>query len=198
METVAEKPAEIIDPEAVLDLLEQGVEAGLDIFEQAVGLGEQVRRQDDDAKWIVGDLACLVQKKHGSNRISEFAKNIGWEVDRVKEYRTQSKFYPRSVRAEFWNNLPKGVTKPAYSKFRAAKRFKDMEVALDFLLECPPEWTCERLRVEVSVKLGKPTPPLKYSDFEAPFGSAASELEKHLALLQTHSQNIQIKVYEVK
>lgn len=198
MQAAAEKPADVINPEEMLDLMEQAVDAGLDIFEESVSMGENIRRQDDDAKWIVGDLACLVQKKYGKNRISEWAKRIGWEVDRVKEYRTQCKFYPRSVRNEFWKNLPEGTAKPAYSKFRKAKRFGDMEVALDFLLGCPPEWTVERVGVAVNEALGKPTIPMKYIDFEAPIASAAAELTKHLALLQDQNKNIHIKGYEVK
>lgn len=186
-----------IGSKELLDRIERAVAAGEDITAIAETAGSSVAMAGDDAKLFIGDLACLVERQQGQDAIGRFAKTWGWPVDRVKEYRTVCRFYPRSVRDLFFeNSLP---IRARYSKLRIAKRFKDMELALDFIANgAALESNCEEFGLAVNLKLGKPTPAKKLEDFEASAETAAAELQKRLNKLENKSQHVHIKVYEVK
>lgn len=149
-----------IDP---VELLERAAASGEDVYEACINLGIVAREKNDSARWLIGDLAQLVHKEYGRNRIGEFAKKINEPVDRVKEYRTVSAFWQRAVRADFL-----GVEALSYSHFRVAKRLKDMALALAFLNEAATKgWTVEATRLVLNERLGKPPVPVRLLDAEA-------------------------------
>lgn len=148
--------------------LEQAVDAGEEIMEVAIGLGQRYRMSEEDGKYNQGDLACLVEKRYGKNAIKDFAKSIGKEVDRIKEYRTVCRQWKRSARAEILTERP-NLT---YSHLRTAGRFiKDdgdsygRKHAMRILdMAAKYTWSAEKTRIKANRLLGKPVPPVKILD----------------------------------
>lgn len=190
-----------VNLDELLDTFEQAVEHHVDFFETAVSAGSNVVRQDDDAKLFWGDAAVLIAKQYGPDRVSVWASEIGKEKERIAEYRTVCTYYPRSVRRQFLqatykdNHLP--MPKALYSKFAIAKRFKDVEVSLDFIASSDPVISAEAFRLSVNKKLGKPTPAEKLADFETSRETAAYDLMERIKRIEKHNK-FRIKLYEVK
>lgn len=137
--------------ESAIDALESASQAGENIYEAAISAGIQARESGDSAKWLIGDLALLIRKDYGQDTIGQFAGDIGTAVERVHEYRTVCKFYPRRAehgkpaRADFFD-MP-AIT---YSHMRMAMRLKDFDAALEFLEDCSlNRWKCEKAAIEL-------------------------------------------------
>lgn len=149
---------EFVNPDDVLDLLEEAVEAGQDIMEQAVAAGDNVAEQGSKGKFVLGYLACLVDKRYGENRIAEFADGVRMPVKRIEEYRTLCRYYQRSVYTEFSNRCPY----PLYSHYVMAMQFDDIENSLAFLEKVDTKkWKCGETKIEIKKLLGKPIPPMR-------------------------------------
>lgn len=185
-----------IDAMELFELLEKAVEAGRDVREITVAAGSISSKRGDEEKFKVGIMACFVEKQYGANAIAEWAKDVGWEAERVKEYRTVMRYYGWRAIYLFMSNYPN--VKAFYSKLRTAQRFDDMEYSLDFIAEQPPESSAESFGIAVAIKLGKPTPPKKYLDIEIPTDCAGEALDKYLRTLINPSSKLRVKVYEVK
>jgi hypothetical protein len=199
---------ESLDTDPV-ELLERAAAAGEDVYQAAVGLGQMDRESKDRARWRIGDLARLVTKAYGQNRIADFAKDINEPVDRVKEYRTVCRYWERSVRADFL-----ALPTLTYSHFRIALRFADREDACDFLQDCAANaWTVEAARIELKKRLGEPLPAARLLDAEArvvivrtdpglvPEPEVTFELLPGvdlLALENLHGRHVRLVVTEVK
>lgn len=122
-------------------------------YAQSVEMGRTCQRNQDQARWIIGDLACFVETEYGENRLSQFADDINVPFERVEEYRTMCRFWEFPVRAEFSE-----LSTVTYSHMRVAKAFKDVETARSFLLECVENaWTVRDARMEANRRLGKVT-----------------------------------------
>lgn len=122
--------------------------------------GRLARANMDDGCWVIGDLALLVKKEYGENRIGEYAKEILQPVAQVKEYRTMARFWKKSARTDFLTL--EGIS---YSHLKLAKRLKKFEAAADFVRECSDHlWTVEKAAIELDKRLGKPEPPVKLLD----------------------------------
>lgn len=143
-----------LNPDMILDLIDQSIEAGEDPWEIITDAGIVAAADMDIYRWFIGDLACRIEKKYGENRIGEFAKTIHAPVDRVEEYRTVCRFYKKSARAEI-SGVP-------YTIWREAMKLMH---PLDFLRRASAlEYTVERARIHIAKVLGKPVSTSKLVD----------------------------------
>lgn len=138
-----------------------------DTFDLCVNAGMAARESLDNGRYVIGDLACHVQKRYGENTVGKFAEALNAPVASVREYRRVCAFWSRAVRPALFAEMPS----LSYSLLRTAARFKDTGIALDFLRECvDKEWKCEMAGVVASDRLGgKETPEMfKVLDTDMP------------------------------
>lgn len=129
-------------------------------FEAICEAARDTEASIDENAWKQGDLALLVDKVYGENRIADFAKEINAKVSTVKQRRQMSGFYEKDTRGLF-PNLSR-------SHYRDALKFKDPQAALLFLTQASANgWTVEAAAVEIRKRLGKPVPPILLLDAAA-------------------------------
>lgn len=144
----------------ILALLEKADAAGEDIYDIAVNAGLKVAGEMDTGKWLVGDLACLVDKRYGKDMIGQFAIAINLEKARVKDYRRVCGFWQKDARAAFLE-----IPVISYSHMRQAMRLGNLPEASAFLEEVADNaWTVEQAGIELTKRLGKPEPAAKLMD----------------------------------
>lgn len=134
-------------------------------WESIVSAGIEAQSRMDGGRWVIGDLALLVQKEYGQGSVEQFARDIKVELPSVRNYRTVSAFWSRenSLRSEILTTMPN----LSWSHFRTAMQLKDMEAATDFLHEAAAnDWSVEACRLELKRRAGKPEPPMKLLDTE--------------------------------
>lgn len=181
-----------------LQAIERLIDEGHDAYESMVALAHSVEVDTMAHRFLLGDLALLVRKSYGRNRMATFATAANIARSTMAQYKSVSQFYPEDVRSTF-ENL-------AYSQFRDAMRLK--ENALDFLDEVSAnQWTIEQTKIEVKKRVGIPTPPLKLLDAEGCIESIDYTTGKlvfmvapgaDLALLEQWLQrDVRVKVYEL-
>lgn len=154
----------------VIDELQAAIDAGRDVYQDAVSAAQADAADMDARRWRLGDLACLVAKQYGRNTIAAFAKDIGEPVARLRGYRTVSNFFDRgnSTRVEFSES-----DVVSWSHFREALRLRKKygeqaaQMADDFIRHVADNaLTVEKAKVQLNKSLGKDTPPLKLFDGE--------------------------------
>lgn len=185
----------------VIDILEQSAFEGRDIYADLVSAGQQDAADMDERRWRLGDLACLVTKEYGKNRIAEWAKDVNAVVASVRSYRAVASFFDRQnvTRVEFSHSPV--VT---WSHFRLAARFKKHDHALDKADDFI-RWiadnavTVEKAGVKLSEAIGKPTPPVKLFDGELCADAAGEWIVFRLRNdgLIAPQTNYTLKIYEV-
>lgn len=146
---------------------EEMLAQGADPWEVLIQAGLEAQNNMDRGRWRIGDMALLVEKRYGDDALAKYATSIRVPVSRARQYRAVCRFWDRqnSKRLEFWEYLP-NVT---YTHFLYAMRLKDVNVAAEFLRECSDnDWTSDQAYLEISRRLGKPTPPKKLIDTEVP------------------------------
>jgi len=134
-------------------------------WESIVSAGIEAQNSMDGGRWIIGDLALLVQKEYGQGSVEAFAKDIKVELPSVRSYRTVSAFWHRenSTRVEILSTLPN----LSWSHFRTAMQLKDVSAATAFLHHAAAnDWSVEGCRLELKRRLGKPAPAVKLLDTE--------------------------------
>jgi hypothetical protein len=157
------------------ETIERAAEHG-DVWETILSAAIDAAEQGDASRWLIGDLAILVEKSYGEDRIGEFAKGIGTAVKTVKQYRLVCRFWNRekSPREDFLAEL-KTVK---WTHYREAMRLKELGKAIEFIEECAINaWTCEAASVELDTRLGKPPPVRKLLDKETALGIDRSMLK---------------------
>lgn len=137
-----------------------------DTFDLCVNAGMAARESLDNGRYVIGDLACHIEKQYGVDRVGMFATDIQCRASSVREYRRVCKFWARPARAELFEEMPM----LAYSILRDSIRFGDPVQALTFLRDCAANmWTCERAHIEANRLLGKETPEMfKVLDTDMP------------------------------
>lgn len=145
----------------IIDVLSSKAAAGNDVWAEVLSTAENYVDNEDKSLWAIGDLACLVVKRYGENRIQQFAIQVRKSVDTVEERRTVCLTYPKSVRSQFQAEN-EYLT---YSHFRRAipiVREKSLEEALAFLEQAATnEWSVEETTVQRNKLLGRPVPPAR-------------------------------------
>jgi len=130
-------------------------------FEEMIALGQVHRENLDTGRWILGDLALAVSKKYGADNLGRFANETNIGKKSLQDYRAVSAFYDLSVRAEF-----SSIENLSYSHFKAAMRFKNLDAACAFLIECADKtYTVDLAQIEISKRLGKPVNPPKIGEY---------------------------------
>lgn len=181
-----------------LQAIQRIISEGHDAWESIISLANSSENDMTSRRWLIGDLALLVKKEYGKNRIADFATKANLARSTVSQYRNMSAFYPDDIRYVY-ENL-------SYTHFRIAYRFKDN--ALEFLAEaCYSSWTIEQSQIKAQERLGKPLPPLKLLDAEGCLESIDYSTGKlvfmvapgaDLALLEQWLQrDVKVKVYEL-
>lgn len=129
-----------------IDLIQQAADAGENIYEMAVAMGIEANDRMDAGRWLIGDLALLVNNEYGQNSIETFASDIRIEVGRVREYRTTCAYWENSVRTEFLTSYP--LLK--YSHFRIASKLVSFDSAVNMLRTAGESgWSTTHLYKEV-------------------------------------------------
>lgn len=166
--------------------------ATLDSWDVICQAGREAQTNMDEARWIIGDLACLVSAEYGRDKIADFAREVNVEKARVKEYRTVARFYKNLPRQKFAQDHP-NLT---YSHMRDAMRFGDQDRAMEHLEACAIQTlTVEAARIRIQEALGKPVPPKKLEDWEGNFDQAVRWLAD-MKFKHGWSKRIHIVIYE--
>lgn len=133
---------------------------GEDIWDGSKALAMEMTHDLDQRQLRLGDLACLVEKQKGEDTIGVWATEIGEVRKTITDYRTVSRFWPKDIRDEVLDELPR----LNYSLLKlAANRFPNRDEALPFLVECASnEWSVERARVTLNKRMGKRVPAEKF------------------------------------
>lgn len=170
----------------VAKLAEQALKGG-DVMEQAIILGQDALAQGDHTRWLLGDLACIVQKRYGHNSIKTFADGFHAKPKTVQEYRTVCLRFTKSVRAGIMGQYP-DLT---YSDFRIAARIVktpgdeyQMKHAQRFLgMIAKYGWTVEKTNVKAARMVGKSVKP-----------QAALQSEGTLCAINAHGQQLVLEI----
>ena len=70
-------------------------------WDEAVTVGQQLRKLKELSQWAIGDLANRVSREYGTNSIGKFSYAIGLEKKTVWEYMRVSRKYQQSIRIDF-------------------------------------------------------------------------------------------------
>lgn len=89
-----------IEFDARIAHLEAAIERGEDILSDAEELGREAAVQADQRRYILGDLACLVQKRYGQDMLGDFAKEINVSKKQLQEYRTTCAYWDKDARKQ--------------------------------------------------------------------------------------------------
>ena len=140
----------VIDP---IEFIEHIIEAGDDAWEALVSAGIQAGDSIADAKWVIGDAACIVAKLYGIEGIERYAKAVKQAKRTVQNYRTVANYWDRtsSLRKELvmtYENI-------TWTHMMIAARIDDMEDAVDFVRECgDKDWTTDQAEYEYKARCG--------------------------------------------
>lgn len=93
--------------------------------------GRLAAQQLDDGRWILGDLALLVDKEYGEDKMGDFARECNVPKKRIYEYRQVCGFWEKSVRADIWE-----IPTVSYSLMRLAMRLENIDAARAFVERC--------------------------------------------------------------
>lgn len=110
----------------------------------------------DEGRWLLGELALMVDKQYGDDAIGEFAKDINVPKKRIAQYRTVYKFWSpaweKSKRLDFLGERPN----LSYTHYLNALRLKDLDEALKWIDEASSNgWTTDEAAHHLAERLGK-------------------------------------------
>ena len=187
--------SDITPIEAIQRLLDEGGDAYQDIVALAMSSeGDMSRR-----RFLLGDLALLVRKSYGRNRMAAFATAAGIARSTMSQYKSVSQHYPEEVRYVYPNI--------GYAIYRAAMRLK--EDSLVFLAEASNNgYTVEEAQIRIQERLGKQAPPMMLLDAEGCIGHVnpwnsdmviqLAEGVDVFAIEKLQGKNVRIKIYELE
>ena len=69
-------------------------------WDEAITVGQQLRKLKELSQWAIGDLANRVAREYGKNSIGKFAYGIGLEKKTVWEYMRVARKYEKSMRID--------------------------------------------------------------------------------------------------
>lgn len=116
-------------------------------FEAICSAGRTESADADEKAWNLGDLACLVNKAYGANRIKKFANEVGASVSIVKQCRRMSAVFPKDTRYLF-PNLSR-------SHYREALPLRALGAAIMLQMAADNGWVVEQVKREKAKVLGK-------------------------------------------
>jgi hypothetical protein len=138
--------------------------------------GRLAASQLDEGRWILGDLALLVDKQYGEDKMGDFAKECQVPKKRIYEYRQVCGYWGSSVRADLWE-LPT-VT---YSLMRLAMRLENVDEARRFVERTASKgYTVDKAHYVMGRLLGlagkRKRRPKKLADFVATYEHSANQV----------------------
>lgn len=108
-------------------------------LEELVSMAVQARETYDNARWALGDIACVVYKKFGTDGLLKFAREIGVKKDTISRYKEVSERFNHETRNEY--------PMLSWSHFRNAA---PQLAATDWLREAHDNnWSAEQMHVEI-------------------------------------------------
>lgn len=131
-------------------------------YEALADRARDARSTLDEYRYVIGDIAMLVEKDYGRNLIGQFANDIGLAPVTLRQYRSVSAFYENNIRALF---SPLITWSHANLARRYAAKVADtpgaqLEAAMALLeAAADNDWTVGKLEVEVKTMLGAKVTP---------------------------------------
>lgn len=92
-----------MNPSEYIARLDNDLQSGVDIWEEAVEMGRHLDNAETAAAWIMGDIIGKLDTTYGTGVIKKYAQEINLSVSTVKERRTMAGFYDADARASFEN-----------------------------------------------------------------------------------------------
>ena len=156
-------------PETIGEQVEGALSLLGDDWEELCEALAAARRGEDVSAWTKGEIALRIETRYGESSLPRAAAQAG--VGRSSLYRARDmvRFYPPGLRYLIGDRWP-AMTR---THMREAKRLPPLGALKVLCLaqhgtdKEPGPWTSERLRVEVSKRLGKEVPPHKKVLFSA-------------------------------
>lgn len=113
-------------------------------WEEVCTIGRSFVGDTDLYRWALGDLAGLVKKSYGDNRLGEFAGAINMRKKTLAQYRwLAARFSRESGAREMFPTL-------SFSHYRAVAGVADFESAMDYLQQAADNaWSVELLELNV-------------------------------------------------
>src|SRR5688572_8967614 len=96
---VTDPKKEKLTPEEMLAHLEALAESGADIMQEAITAGQEEAGDMDARRFRLGDIAVLLEKRHGEDTLGEWAKAINVPKTTAQEYWRVAAFYKKPARA---------------------------------------------------------------------------------------------------
>lgn len=145
----------------VLVSIREAMDANEDAWPLIVQAGQAARRGIDGWRWIIGDLALLVETHYGQQSIADFAKAVDMNVHTVENYRTIAGFWPADLRGRYLAHQ-----RITWSHMREAARLPSLSCARRFIMDCVRyRWSSTRAQSIVgkrSVRTADSLPPRIY------------------------------------
>lgn len=128
-----------------------GAAAVRDYWTDLCERGRQAREALDGWRWILGDLACEVERRFGMESMADFAREVNIAKKTAEQYRRVARFYAEDTRVSFIAGAP-NVT---YTHFRDAMRLGTPDAAYAFLEEVAlNNWTTDEALLRLAERLG--------------------------------------------
>lgn len=120
-------------------------------YQEICEQGRIAAQHMDKGRWIIGDLACLVETSYAGHDIDDFAREVNIGKASAKAYRTVCRFYEPARRVDYLADNPR-IT---YTHMRHAMRLETPDAAYTFLDECSSEgYTTDQAAYHLSKRLG--------------------------------------------
>lgn len=123
-------------------------------YQEICEIGRNAALSMDQGRFIIGDLACAVEKSYGASLIDDFAREVNVGKASVKAYRTVCRFYESDTRVAFLEANPR-IT---YTHMRHAMRLETVDAAYAFLNEASANgYTTDEAAHHIAELVGKAT-----------------------------------------
>lgn len=123
-------------------------------YQELCEQGRIAAEEMDKGRWVIGDLACAVEKSYGASLIDDFAREVNVGKASVKAYRTVCRFYEKDMRVAFLEANPR-IT---YTHMRHAMRLETVDAAYAFLNEASANgYTTDESAHHIAELVGKAT-----------------------------------------
>jgi hypothetical protein len=110
-------------------------------WEELLSQGLELREQEDNGRWSLGDLSLTVETQYGEDSIGKFAYGIGLGKKTLMSYRTVASVFTPEIRKQYH--------KLSFSHFKTVAALEKPEAWLEKADD--NDWSVETLIKEVKV-----------------------------------------------
>lgn len=126
----------------------------LDSYESICDLARAQGERLDSTRFLLGDLANMVQTKYGDKTMDDFCRDIDEHKKTIYQYSSVARFYPPDIRQRIADDMPT----IRYSKMRDAMRLGDIDAAMEWLETVAEQgYTCDEASRKLTESLGRET-----------------------------------------